>query len=159
MRTVAILVVLICAFGKNLVAQARPAPPDATESQAPYRSPVTAAVLGTLVPGAGHIYAGEYAKGVRYYYGSVSGIGGGTLMFLVGGMSAEGQKTSWPMQATGVLLVGLGMSVWVRSALDAPRAAARSTAKHRQATTRVSLILRNDAVEQRSSNIGFAVAW
>src|SRR2546423_14936145 len=47
------------------------------------RSPGTAAVLGTVVPGAGHIYAGEYVRGAQLYLTAVSGIGGGYLIYVL----------------------------------------------------------------------------
>ena len=159
MRILAIICVLVWASSGKLCAQAPQAGAPAAEIQPPYRSPATARVLGMLLPGAGHIYAGEYATGVRSYYGTVCGIGGGALAFVVGGMASEAHDTGWPLQVSGVLLVGLGLRVWIRSSLDAPRAAARANAKHRQAAAPLSLILRRGAEGSQSNNVGVAVAW
>lgn len=159
MRIFAIISVLVWASSSELHAQAPKASVPAADTQPPYRSPATARVLGTLLPGAGHIYAGEYAKGVRSYYGTVGGIGGGALAFVVGGMAAEDHETGWPLQVAGVLLVGAGVGVWVRSSLDAPRAAARANTKHRQIATHMSLILRGGAEGGQRRNVGVAVAW
>jgi len=42
-----------------------PTTPDSTAQQIekPYRDPQTAVVLGSIVPGAGYAYAGEYLRG------------------------------------------------------------------------------------------------
>lgn len=158
MRIVALLIVVLVARTEALFAQEAPASSPAAVTQQPYRSQATARFLGTVFPGAGHIYAGEYAKGVGYYFGTVSGIGGGALSFALSGLSPD-KGPAWPLQVGGVLLIGLGVGVWVRGSLDAPRAAARSNAKHIQAATHVSLVFRSSGDAVRGTNFGLAVAW
>lgn len=87
MRSVALIVPLLLACSAPVLAQDAPLNAPVPDSQPFHRSPATARLLGTLIPGAGHVYAGEYAKGVRYYYGTLSGIGGGALTYAVSGMA------------------------------------------------------------------------
>ena len=158
MPTVALLIVVLLACSDALVAQDTATSSPAADTQPPYRSPRAAQIFGTVVPGAGHIYAGEYAKGVGYFYGTVCDIGLGSMAFAVSGLS-PGNGPAWPLQVSGALIVGLGVAIWVRGSLDAPRAAARSNAKHRQAATHVSLVLRSSGDAMRSTNLGLSVAW
>ena len=108
-----------------------------------YRSPKRALILGSVIPGAGHIYAGEYVHGFVAYEATVGGIGGGVLMFMLDRCALEavrllfsGRTTTcksgpqWPHQALGVALVGAGIWEWISSARDAAHAAERANAKH-----------------------------
>ena len=157
-RTLAFLVVVLFAHSRALSAQDIPAGTPSADTQAPTRSPATARFLGTLFPGGGHIYAGEYAKGVGYFYGTASCIGGGALALAASELSPE-KGPAWPMQASGVLLIGVGVAVWARGALDAPRAAARVNVKHSQATAPLSLVFRTGGNAAPRTNLGLAVAW
>ena len=109
----------------------------------PDRRPATAAVLGTLIPGAGHIYAGEYTHGAILYVATVSGIGGGYMMYVFNRCTFTftpcRPETAWPHQTIGVLMIAVGVGAWVWSAIDAPRAVHRRLAE-REATRRQSLI-------------------
>ena len=49
----------------------------------PYRDPHKAKILGSLFPGAGHIYAGEYFRGYEYYLATVGMTGSGVLVFMI----------------------------------------------------------------------------
>ncbi len=105
-----------------------------------YRNPKRALILGSVIPGAGHIYSGEYWQGFLHYEGAVGGIGGCVLMFLVNRCSFDffnpncDPGPQWPHQALGVALVGAGIWEWISSARDAPHAAERANAKHRRKT-------------------------
>ena len=112
---------------------------DSTDSLAAslYRNPKRALILGSIIPGAGHIYAGEYGEGFRNYEATVTAIGGGVLafnwdacMFSFLSMTPCNPGPKWPHQALGVGLVGLGIWKWISSARDAPHAAERANAKH-----------------------------
>ena len=101
-----------------------------------YRSPKRALILGSVIPGAGHIYAGEYVKGFFIYEAAVGGIGYGALTFMwdrcmLSFLSTTPCKSGpqWPHQVLGVALVGAGIWEWISSARDAPHAAERANAK------------------------------
>ena len=110
-----------------------------------YRNPKRALILGSLIPGAGHIYAGEYVHGFFVYEGTVGGIGGGVIAFIwdrcmFSFLSTTPCKSGaqWPHQVLGVALVGAGIWEWISSARDAPHAAERANAKqlrHRSTAT------------------------
>lgn len=91
-----------------------------------------ARVLGTLVPGLGHVYAEEYSNGRDLFTVSVVGIGVGGVLLLIAPESDNQTSTL----AIGGALAALGVGAWVWSAIDAPRAARRTNAKrilHRSA--------------------------
>ena len=91
-----------------------------------------ARVLGTLVPGLGHVYAEEYSNGRDLFGVAVAGIGVGGVLLLIAPESDDRAKT----YAIGGALGLLGVGAWVWSAIDAPRAARRTNAKrilHRSA--------------------------
>jgi hypothetical protein len=103
-----------------------------------YRNPKKALILGSLIPGAGHIYSGEYWRGFWTYEATVGGIGGGILTFLINRCTFSFLSTTscdpgpeWPHQVLGVAMVGMGIWDWISSARDAPHAAKRANAKHR----------------------------
>jgi hypothetical protein len=102
-----------------------------------YRNPKRALILGSMIPGAGHIYAGEYVKGFFIYEAAVGGIGFGALTFMMDRCMLSFLSTTpcksgpqWPHQVAGAALVGLGIWEWISSARDAPHAAERANAKH-----------------------------
>ena len=87
---------------------------DSTTSskESPYRNPHRALVLGSLIPGAGHIYAGEYLHGFLTYEGTVGAIGMGTLVFIMDRctftfLNAEPCKSgpAWPHRVAGATIV------------------------------------------------------
>jgi hypothetical protein len=114
----------------------------------PYRNPKRALILGSVIPGAGHIYAGEYWRGFVNYEAAVGGIGLGALTFIWDRCMLSFLSTTpcrsgpqWPHQALGVALVGLGIWQWISSARDAPYAAERANAKHLLHRTTVAPII------------------
>jgi hypothetical protein len=114
-----------------------------------YRSPKRALILGSLIPGAGHIYAGEYVRGFLNYEATVGSIAEGILVYLFSDkcmfdfLSTTPCKSGaqWPRQALGAGLVGLGAWMWVSTARDAPRAAERANERHRRAAQRAQPII------------------
>jgi hypothetical protein len=101
-----------------------------------YRDPKRAVILGSVIPGAGHIYAGEYVKGFFIYEATVGGIGAGAMTFIwdrcmLSFLSTTPCKSGpqWPHRVLGVALVGAGIWEWISSARDAAHAAQRANAK------------------------------
>jgi hypothetical protein len=111
---------------------------DSTDRQVTtlYRNPKRALILGSVIPGAGHIYSGEYWHGFWSYERTVGLIGGGVMLFyfdicalnFLDPTCKSGPR--WPYQVLGVASVGMGIWEWISSARDAPHAAERANAKH-----------------------------
>lgn len=142
--------------------------PDSTTSSAvrPYRDPHRALVLGSLLPGAGHIYAGEYLKGFGAYEVTVGAIGLGTMVFLLDRCTFTFLSTTrcnsgpaWPHQALGIAVVGIGIWQWISSARDAPRAAERANARHEARSSRVTPVIAPFSGAANASQIGLSVQW
>ena len=130
----------------------------------PYRNPRRALVLGSLIPGAGHIYAGEYLKGFLTYEGTVSTIGLGVMTYIVDNcMFAFTEPCrswpAWPHQVLGVAVIGVGVWEWISSARDAPRAAARANERHRRRLETISPIIDPFSGPANASQIGVSVRW
>jgi hypothetical protein len=145
-----------------------PGTPDSTNFRAenPYRNPHRAVVLGSLVPGAGHIYAGEYLKGFLTYEATVGAIGGGTLIFIydkcmLAFLSTTTCKSGpqWPHQALGIAVVGMGIWEWVASARDARHAAERANVRHRARTSAVNPFVAPFSGPANASQIGLSLHW
>ena len=133
-------VMLISVLGSPLSAQdTTQITVDSTDSLVTplYRNPKRALILGSVIPGAGHIYSGEYWHGFLNYEATVGGIGLGVMTFIWDRCMFSFLSTTpcrsgpqWPHQTLGVALVGLGIWEWIASARDAPHAAERANAKH-----------------------------
>ena len=141
---------------------------DTTTSQlkGSHRNPRVAGVLGTLVPGAGHIYAGEYLNGFMNYELTVMSIGGGVLVFMVGECTFSFLSASkcdpgpeWPRQIAGLALVGVGVWRWIASAQDAPRAAERANARHRARSRVAKPIIAPFSGPENTSRVGVSFGW
>jgi hypothetical protein len=131
-----------------------------------YRNPKRALILGSVIPGAGHIYAGEYWQGFLRYEGTVGGIGGGVLMYLVNRCSFSFLSTTrcdpgpqWPHQVFGVALVVGGIWEWISSARDAPRAAERANDRHRRKTHRSAPIIELPADSHSGWRVGAEIHY
>lgn len=143
-----------------------PADTTASPRERPYRNPHRALVLGSLIPGAGHIYAGEYVHGFLTYEATVGAIGVGTLVFIVDKctftfLSATTCKSgpAWPHQVAGVALVGLGIWTWISSARDAPRAAERANDRHRLRSLTVTPVIDPFSGPSNGAKVGVSVHW
>jgi hypothetical protein len=141
---------------------------DSTASRAvgPYRNPHRALVLGSLIPGAGHIYAGEYLRGFLTYEATIGAIGAGTLVFLVNKCTFTFLSTTtckagpeWPHQALGIAVVGIGIWEWISSARDAPRAAERANARHDARSSSVTPFVAPFSGPANASQIGVSLHW
>jgi TM2 domain-containing membrane protein YozV len=96
------------------------------------KSPMTARVIG-IVPGAGHIYAGETMRGLGYLAATAGIIViGGTLLAAecVGSLGESCENSNTDDVAT---VAALG--VWAWSIYDAGRAAHRTNARRRLRTS------------------------
>ena len=137
----------------------------ATPESHPYRSPRKALILGSLFPGAGHIYAGEYWRGVMNYEGTASALFLGSWMFLVDNCTFDFLNPNcdpgpeWPHQAFGVAVVGLGFWEWISSARDAPRAAERANERHRRKTAQARPIIGPAAGSHGGWHAGVEIPW
>ena len=132
-------------------------------TERPFRNPTTAAVLGTVVPGAGHIYSTEYLRGASMYVGALGGIGFGAITYMVDKCTFTflnptpcNPGPQWPHRTLGLLMVGAGVATWAYSAIDAPRAARRANASHRRhAEIRPVLGPRSSG----GVDLGMAMSW
>jgi hypothetical protein len=114
----------------------------------PYRNPKRALILGSLIPGAGHIYAGEYLRGIANYEGTVSAFGLGAMTIIMAPCSFSldkptrcGTRPHLVPLLLGVGVVGIGIWEWISSARDAAHAAERANARHlRHRSTATSII-------------------
>jgi hypothetical protein len=131
-----------------------------------YRSPQRALVLGSLIPGAGHIYAGEYGRGFLRYEATVGAIGMGALVFIMDRctftfLNAEPCESgpAWPHQLAGITLVGVAIWSWISSARDAPRAAERANERHRLRSRSVTPIIDPFSGPASGAKVGVSVHW
>jgi hypothetical protein len=121
-------------FATTLAAQPEPQ----AETTAPGRkSPTTARVIG-IIPGAGHMYAGEVGRGFLYLGGTL-GLVATAAAFAIDDCVVELFSESDCGRSTGetVSLIAAG-GLWVWSIIDAGRAARRTNAKR---AARTSLIV------------------
>jgi hypothetical protein len=142
--------------------------PDTTavSDSKPYRDPYRAKVLGTLLPGAGHMYAGEYLRGYGTWVLTVSSIAVGPVIYEFDGCvwdlltwNTPGCNHRWSSRVLGVLLVGAGVWTWISSARDAPRAAERANIRHAARRLRLSPIVESSAGTSHQVKFGLAVGW
>ena len=94
-------------------------------------SPVTAAVLGTIIPGAGLAYAGHWGSGVGTYFTSVGTIGLGAMLMVLDHCtfsfdSGCNPGRVWPQRTLGVASIALGLGTWAYGAVRAYRIVERS---------------------------------
>jgi hypothetical protein len=131
----------------------------------PYRNPREALILGSLIPGAGHIYAGEYLRGVMNFYGTVGGIGLGAMLYWIDNCALDFLNPNchpgpeWLHQAIGVAVVGLVSWKWIATARDAPHAAERANERHRRRMPRVKPIIGPTTGSHGGWHAGFEIPW
>lgn len=128
-----------------------------------YRDPKKALILGSVIPGAGYIYAGEYLKGFLAYGSTVSIMGMGVMAYALGdcGLDRSGSCRSgrWQGMLLGSLGAGTGIWIWVSSARDARRAAERANERHRRRFESVSPLIRPFSGPQQTTQIGVTARW
>jgi TM2 domain-containing membrane protein YozV len=129
-----------------------------------YRDPHLARVLGIILPGAGHFYAGEYLRGYSTWVVTVVGIGAGPLIYDMDSCSLAlfreckpGAK--WPYQLAGALMVGSGVWRWISTAIDAPHAAERANERHRSRSLKVSPLIKPSVEPDAEFGAGIAIRW
>ena len=132
----------------------------------PYRDPHKAKILGSLFPGAGHIYAGEYLRGYEYYAATVGMTGSGVLVFMVDRCTFSFLSTTscdpgpqWLHRAMGIAMVGLGICSWVWGARDAPRAAERANARHEARKLKIKPLIEPAHDPNAEFHAGLNVSW
>jgi hypothetical protein len=163
------IIALLLALGLSLPLGAQDSTDNPVQSTKPaniglYRNPRRALILGSIIPGAGYMYAGEYWHGVLAYEGTVGGIGTGILVFMVNKCTFQlwsdcKPGPEWPHQAAGVALVGLGIWEWVSTARDAFHAAERANVRHAAESQRASLLINPMGGPSNATQIGMSVHW
>ena len=128
----------------------------------PYRDPHRALILGSLIPGAGHIYAGEYVRGAGNYLGTIGTIGLGAMAIALGdcGLLSVCKNDSHVISGVvGGMGIGAGILMWISSARDAPRAAERANAKHRSKTAGAKPIIEVPTGSHGEWRAGVTIPW
>jgi hypothetical protein len=130
-----------------------------------YRNPRRALILGSLIPGAGHIYAGEYWHGVMTYEFTVTSIGMGLMAYVVDDCTFRFLDSNckpgpqWPHQLLGVAAVGLGLRQWIVSARDASHAAERANERHRRKMAQAKPIIGPAGGSHGGWHAGVEIPW
>ena len=139
------------------------APPDSLASW--YRDPQTAQALGSFIPGAGHIYAGESLRGLGLGGAAVISIASGIFFlnkrdchFVNIGLQACDSEPSSVNTINGITQLAVGVAAWVFGAIDAPRAAQRANERWRRRVA-VAPLLRDDLVRQPALGVAVTVSW
>jgi hypothetical protein len=139
---------------------------DSTGTERLHRDPRTAQVLGIVLPGWGHLYAGEY---VRWYFTQVGVVGGlamGAILLESEGCAfapfaasscSDGRRRSHKI--VGAAMLGMAAWAWISSARDAPRAAERANDRHSRKRKRVSIVVEPGLVGPAEVNAGVTVRW
>lgn len=95
------------------------------------RSPTTARTLA-IIPGAGHIYTGEGARGVRTLFATIGGLTLGSWLIQMDGCGLQWSgcdatsRSQVPYQVAGGGLIVVSVYLWVSSYRDAPASAVRA---------------------------------
>jgi hypothetical protein len=129
-----------------------------------YRDPRLALVLGSLIPGAGHIYAGEYLRGAQNYAGTLSVIGMGALIFSLDNcglafLSDCKPRSNIANRIVGGAGIGIGVLTWISSARDAARAAERTNERLRRTAAYPKPIIETPAGPHGEWRAGVALPW
>lgn len=131
-----------------------------------YRNPHRARVLGTIFPGAGHIYAGEYLRGYVTYVGTIGNLGMGPVIYSLDNctfafLNPTGceRGSPWPYRLLGIAMISGGIFTWVSSARDAPHAAERANARHSARARRVTPVIEPGIGSASGLRAGLAVSW
>ncbi len=149
MCVIAVGMMLMISQGQGFAQEKKPAG---------YKDPNAAALWGYILPGAGHVYAGESGKGFVLMVGSVGALAAGTIVTLNSGdESAEVGydydfsvgETNWTPFYIGGGAFALG---WIYSVMDAGKAAERTNKKK-------GLSLRSARVEPYVAGRGAGKAW
>jgi hypothetical protein len=164
-RTTAItmlLSIVAASAGAQDSARAVPAP-DSLASW--YRDPHTAQILGSFIPGAGHIYAGEKLRGVGLGAAALTGIASGIIFLnknncslVTFGVETCDAQVHSANQISGITQIAVGVAAWVFAAIDAPRAAQRANERARRRVA-ITPFVRQNIVRQASLGVALTVGW
>lgn len=127
-----------------------------------YRDPHIALVLGSLIPGAGHLYAGEYLRGAENYAGTLGVIGMGAIIFSLddcGLLSDCKHRSHFASRIIGGVGIAAGILTWISSARDAPRAAERTNERNRRRIGRTRPIIEAPAGSHGEWRAGVTIPW
>ena len=129
-----------------------------------YRDPQRARILGTIIPGAGQFYAGEYLRGYLTFLTTGSGLAMGPLVFSMDGctfafFSACKPDPKWPYEVVGVFMVVASVWTWFSTARDAPQAAERANLRHRAETAALAPFIQPSPTVRGQWNTGVTVRW
>ena len=130
-----------------------------------YRDPHTAQTLGSFIPGAGHLYAGETLRGLGLGAAAVFGIASGIVFlnrhecrFVTFYVQDCNTAVSSTDRINGVTQIAVGVAAWVFGAIDAPRAALRANEKARRRVA-ITPVVRDDLVRQPALGVAVRVGW
>jgi hypothetical protein len=130
-----------------------------------YRDPHTAQTLGSFIPGAGHVYAGEKLRGVGLGAAALTGIASGIVFLnknncrlVTFGVESCDAPVSTANQISGITQIAVGAAAWVFGAIDAPRAAQRANAQARRRVA-ATPFLRQGVVRQAALGVAVTVGW
>jgi TM2 domain-containing membrane protein YozV len=131
---------------------------------APYRDPHRARILGSIIPGAGQFYAGEYIRGYVTFVATGSALALGPLIFSMDGCTLAflrecNPNPKWPYKVVGAYLVGAALWTWFSTARDAPHAAERANARHRAETATFAPLIEPSPSVLGQWNTGVTVRW
>jgi hypothetical protein len=126
-----------------------------------YRNPRAALILGSLIPGAGHIYAGEYWRGIVNYEGTVATLGLGVMGILASNLCWERCNRGVQVlgDAMGVVVIGAGIWKWASTARDAAHAAERANEKHRRKMAKVKPVIGAPGGSHENWRAGIEIPW
>jgi hypothetical protein len=139
---------------------APPAPVDR-----PYRDPRRARTLATIIPGAGHVYSGEYLQAYGYWVGTAVGVSVGVALYdepCAFSAITKIRCTSdelWSSHLTGIVLVSLGLYTWIRSVRDAPLAAERANTRHAKRKRNITPLVQPPAEQGTAWRAGVSIGW
>ena len=130
-----------------------------------YRDPHTAQMLGSFIPGAGHIYAGETLRGFGLGGAALIGIASGIVFLekrdcrlVTFGVESCDSQASSVNRINGITQIGVGIAAWVFGAIDAPHAAQRANEQARRHLS-VAPFLREDVVRHAALGVAVTVGW
>jgi len=145
-------------------------PPGASVDSAPvsrvalYRDPHRARILGTIIPGAGQFYAGEYLRGYMTLVATGGGLAMGPIIFSMDSCSfaflsdcKPGPK--WPYEVAGASMVVASVWSWFSTARDAPHAAERANLRHGAETAALTPFIQPSPALPGQWNAGVKIRW
>jgi len=139
---------------------------ESASTDRPYRDPQRARTLAMILPGAGHVYSGEYLQAYGYWVGTAAGISVGVALYdqpcsfaAITGTKCRSSDERWSSHLTGIALVSLGLYTWIRSVRDAPWAAERANTRHAKRHRRITPLVQPSAEQGTAWRAGLAIDW